>query len=405
MAWSNGNLRWQLQFASRSNVACRVDIYKRDYTGSTVTQLTGAATPVYWDEDDDDDLLNVIRVKTGYISVIENTYHELDTLHPSTDIDHYVEVYYGTTLAFTGFMKAQSFDAPYAPGPRIIKLPITSPLGVAEGIRMTALNQPTYITLGGLIYRVIGKLPANITQVIFPTAIVLDTGYSVDLMWKLQTLTYCNYNSDYDNYKEHEQEVFVAESVEYAIDAICNCLGLMCHDFPGLLVFTKVDYSGTYGVYTSASLLQDNITPTTTIDSSIVTDYSDTPILSDKGKEMNILPIKKLTVNYKDDFEKKAELMSSFDYSKFWTWIETQTQGKNITYKKFDPSVDSAFWNTGYFPMDDLTPPPYGEDYKHGLWFAEFGTSGMTKKILYRALANTATTRQILTWKLWKVPP
>ena len=94
MAWSNGNLRWQLQFASRSNVACRVDIYKREYTGSTVTQLTGAATPVYWDEDDDNDLLNVIRVKTGYISVIENTYHELDTLHPSTNIDHYVEVYY-----------------------------------------------------------------------------------------------------------------------------------------------------------------------------------------------------------------------------------------------------------------------------------------------------------------------
>ena len=405
MAWSYGNLRWQLQFKSKSNIACRIDIYMRDYQGTTVTQLTGAETPVYWDENDDENLLNVVRLKTGYINVVENTYHELNALHPAHDIDHYVEVYYNSLLTFTGFMKAEAFDSPYAPGPRVIKLPITSPIGVASGIKMGAVETPAYITLGTLVKRVIDKLPANITQIIFPTSVVLDTNYSVTLTWKLRTLMYCKYNDDFDNYKEHDQDVYVTESVEYVIDAICNCLGLMVHDFPGTLVFNKVDYSGTYGVYTADSLIQNNITPSSTIDSSTLTDYSNAPILSDKGKETNITPIKKLTISYNKDIEKTAELMSAFDYSKFWTWIQTTAQGKNITYKKYDKAVDSAFWNTGIFPMDDLTPPPYGEDYKHGLWFAEFGKSGMTKKILYRAVQGTVRNRSVLTWKLWKIPP
>ena len=169
MAWSNGNLRWQLQFASKSNVACCVDIYMRDYTGSTVTQLTGAATPIYWDEDNDENLLNVVRSKTGYLNVIENTYHELNALHPATDIDHYVEVYYGSTLVFTGFIKAQSFDVPYAPGPRTLKLPITSPLEVMDGLSMAVLSQPVYRTLGLILYTALHTVPANITQIIFPT--------------------------------------------------------------------------------------------------------------------------------------------------------------------------------------------------------------------------------------------
>ena len=68
MAWDYGKIRWQMQFKSRSNVACKVDIYMRDYTGNDVTQLTGAETPVSWDEDNDEDLLNVVRLKTGYIN-------------------------------------------------------------------------------------------------------------------------------------------------------------------------------------------------------------------------------------------------------------------------------------------------------------------------------------------------
>ena len=405
MAWSNGNLRWQLQFASKSNVACCVDIYMRDYTGSTVTQLTGAATPIYWDEDNDENLLNVVRSKTGYLNVIENTYHELNALHPATDIDHYVEVYYGSTLVFTGFIKAQSFDVPYAPGPRTLKLPITSPLEVMDGLSMAVLSQPVYRTLGLILYTALHTVPANITQIIFPTGITLDTGYVVDLSWKLLSLAYNPYNSDFDNYKQHDQETFTSNSVMYIIEGICNCFGMMVHDYPGMLVFNKVDYSGTYGVYDIVNFLQDNFTPTSTIDSSTLTDYSSIPILSDKGKEMNIMPVKKISINYKGEAEKKAELMQVYDYSKFWTWIQTTVQGKNITYKKFDPAIDSAFWNTGYFPMSDLTPPPYGEDTTRGLWLAEFGMNGLSKKILYRAQQNMSATRPILKWIIWNVPP
>jgi hypothetical protein len=247
-------------------------------------------------------------------------------------------------------------------------------------------------------------LPANITQIIFPTSIVLDTNYSVTLMWKMLTLVYCKYSSDFDNYREHDQDLFVTESVEYVINAICNGLGLMCHDFPGMLVFVKVDYAGTYGVYTAESLTLENITPASIIDSSILTNYSDTPILSNKGKETYITPVKKITINYDGDFEKKAELAAVYDHAKYWTWFQSVQDGQGITYKNFDPAVTSDSWNYGYFPTEDLTPPPYGEDTKHGLWLAELGKQGMTKKILYRAQQYTSRTTPILKWTIWKVP-
>lgn len=397
MAWSNGNIRWQLQFASRSNVACRVDIYKRDYTGSTVSQLTGAATPVYWDEDDDDDLLNVYRTKTGYINLIENTYHELDALRPSTDIDHYVEVYYNSTLAFTGFIKAQSFDNAFAPGPRTVKLPITSPLGVAEGLKIAQTTTPLNRTIAAILYYAFTKIPAEINQIIFPTGITINTNVSANLTWRVLSTAFCPYNSEYDNYKEHEQDVFTADNVRYVIESICNCFGLIVHDYPGMLVFSKVDYSGTYGVYDKSTLITISPTPSSTIDSSVVTDYSSSPILSDNGKETNIMPINKLTINYEGDRDTKRSM--KFDYAKFWTTLGIAY----VTMKNFDPQFSSSYWNTGYIPTDDLVPPPSGEDWKHGMWMCRCGDS-LEEKFLWRSYSNTQATTVILSWFLWSMP-
>lgn len=403
MAWSYGNLRWQLPFESRKGVTCRVDIYKRGYTGSSVTQLIGTDKPVYWDEDSDESLLTTVRSKTGYLNLIEETYGDLNDIYPATDIDHYVEVYYGSTCVFSGFIKAQTFGLPFTPGPRILKLPIQSPLEVASGIKMTAVDMPTYKSLGTILKEACTKLQSNITQVIFPVGITLDTGYTADLTWKVISLAYCPYNSDFDNYKEHDQDVFITKDVQYCINGICNCFGLMVHDFPGMLVFSKVDYSGSYGIYNVSSLDGTTLTPIATIDSSVATDYNNIDILSDNGKETQIMPVKNIEINYEGDFEKTVEI--TYDFAKFWWWQQTTSEGKLITYKKFDPALQSQFWNNGIFPTNDLTPPPYGPDTKRGLWMAEFGLNGLNKKILYRPNTGATATLPVLLWYLWVVPP
>jgi hypothetical protein len=77
MAWTNGNKRWTVQFKSLNGTTCRIDIYKRGYTGTIVDTLIAAANPINYSEDNDSDLLNnVIRFRTGYLRLIENYYND-----------------------------------------------------------------------------------------------------------------------------------------------------------------------------------------------------------------------------------------------------------------------------------------------------------------------------------------
>lgn len=402
MAWDYGKKRWQMTFQSLRGKNCQIDIYQRGYTANDVTTLLGTDKPVSWDEDDDDSLLSVLRDKTGYINVIEETYGTLNTLFPATDIDHYVEVYYDSVCVFSGFLQAQSFDLPYESSPRKIKIPIMSPLAVASGIKMDILSTPSFITVGDMLKRACNKLDAKITQVIFPTGITLDSGYTADLTWKINTLAFCEYNPDYDNYKQHDQVVFVAKDVEYVIEGICNCYGLIVHDFPGMLVFAKVDYNGTYGLYNIDTLDGSTITPVSTIDSSVVTDYSNINILSNRGSKKNIMPCKKIEISYEGKFEKDIEL--KFNYAKYWWWTDTG-DGKQITLNNYDPALASQYWNTGNFPMNDLTPPPYGEDWKWGVWLAKYGSGSMDDKILVRLRSGLSPTVTVLEWDTWYMPP
>jgi hypothetical protein len=86
-------IKYRLQFKSLKNEGCLVNVYVDGATSSAdtsktgadvpftvesgVTALTGAASPLVFNETDSDDLLEVVRQKTGYMSVIEHTPGEL----------------------------------------------------------------------------------------------------------------------------------------------------------------------------------------------------------------------------------------------------------------------------------------------------------------------------------------
>ena len=68
--------RWSLTFKSLNNVECNVYIYDEGWTGA-VTALIGADEPFFYQEDDDESLLTVLRYRTGYLRVVENSYNAL----------------------------------------------------------------------------------------------------------------------------------------------------------------------------------------------------------------------------------------------------------------------------------------------------------------------------------------
>lgn len=122
---------YTITFKSLMGKTCTIDI---DGGG---TALTGAADPFKWDETDSDDLLEVVRHRSGYINVVEEDYGDLDALHPDHSTDIPVTMSYDGKVVFTGFIQAQDFEAPYAPGPRVLNIPVQSPMGVAGERRLS----------------------------------------------------------------------------------------------------------------------------------------------------------------------------------------------------------------------------------------------------------------------------
>ena len=147
MAIPSRGIRWQIQFKSFKGYNCYVNIYLEGFTG-TPSQLTGGEVPVYFEEDDNDDLLKVVRVKTGYISFIEETYGQWSAVFPSTNLDRYVEILYNSQIVFRGFLQAQTFENNWESGPREIQIPIISTLGVTQSVHFnpTALGYETLRT-------------------------------------------------------------------------------------------------------------------------------------------------------------------------------------------------------------------------------------------------------------------
>ena len=127
---------YTLTFKTLADETC---IVKIDGGG---TALKGASNPFVFDEDADTNLLNVIRVKTGYLNLIETTNGSLDGLFATTNTQHTVEATIAGKLIFYGYLQAQNFGKRYAPAPQEISFPIISPLGViAEKHALTAKDR------------------------------------------------------------------------------------------------------------------------------------------------------------------------------------------------------------------------------------------------------------------------
>lgn len=286
-------IKWQIRFKSLRNVDCKVNIYVEGYTG-TPLQLTGGATPVYWEENDSKDLLKVVRTKTGYISFIEETFGQWSEVFPTTNIDRYVEVLYGTKVMFTGYLQAQSFENGWTAPPREIQIPIQSPLLAAQTLHFDAV-QPQMITIAQAMKWAIDKIGAPYKYIEFPTTIRFNSTFRASML--------SPYNESFNRSNVGEDTtVFTPVDIYTFIEGICNAYGLIVHDTPDRLIFMRFNAASneTYYRY-KVSDLPNVVTPQVDERYAVLT-FSDLfESASADNTESSILPLQQIVFNYNSE--------------------------------------------------------------------------------------------------------
>ena len=239
------NIRWYFTFKSQNGTTCRVNIFDNDWPEGFVQPLTGAADPFYYEEENSSDLLDdVLRYRTGYIRVVEPLYGSLDAIYPSSIFDRYVEFWYGEHLDFTGYIQMQDFGSTLERGPRVIELPVISPMGLWDKVKFTTIMPPTTKTIGQLLDIVLDGQP-RYTKVTCPDI------SGVGLWQTVYSLVVSPWNDDYHHSMNVNplQKIMEPETFSYLIECICKAFGWICHDTPQALIFTSFDYPNRYVYY------------------------------------------------------------------------------------------------------------------------------------------------------------
>lgn len=312
-------LRWQIQFMSLNGTSCHVDIYKESSETLEVIQLTGSSNPFYYDEDNGKDLLQRIRYRTGYIQVIEHSYHELEELIPESDASRYIEFYYGDRLDFVGYIQTQEQSSNWADFPRVWKLPVMSPLGLLGGITfgesqfsaaaIKNINNP----LSYVLYVMCQMTGVTYDRIYFPNSNGIRLNGYVN--WNLfaprnedfweGTLPVAMSNPRY-NYMTWNQ----------ILESLCDIYDWVCHDIPGGLIFTNFGYTGEYMEMQVHNGSYGNEGTSAFVGSTEYPFYNLFSLASDRGKEMLIQPIRKVTENFNCVQNEEAELnISSCEYA------------------------------------------------------------------------------------------
>ena len=253
-------LRWRIPFVSLKGKQCRIDIYDPNYTGQTVTELSTtnadapgvpAADPFYYEEDDDEDMLKVVRIKTGYINLVETQFGGLTDIYATSLKSRYVEVFYDSTLVFRGYIQQQTFENDWRPAPREVSLPVISVLGLTESLSFDAELSLTDKSLGYYMKQLLRKIEtidgaasvSKYNRVLFPgnaagdiTATIHPTVVTVD-------------SPDFSKTRSSSSSPYKGITLHDLLEGICNAYGWIAHDMPTCILFTQFDNSGTYYYY------------------------------------------------------------------------------------------------------------------------------------------------------------
>lgn len=157
-------IRWQIKFMSFLGTSYVLSIYDADYTGSTITQLTGAADPFVTSEDTDEVFYIPIRTQSGYIKFIVENDSIVGDMMPVLATDRPVVL---RTLAgavcWVGFLSQEQYSQPWEPCPYEVEIPVVSVMSAMQGIQFTQADG--YTSVLSLLNTINRYLPVNISAV------------------------------------------------------------------------------------------------------------------------------------------------------------------------------------------------------------------------------------------------
>lgn len=253
-------LRWRIPFTSRKGYYCHIDIYDPSYTGQTVIELSTtnpdapavpAPDPFYFEEDDDQDLLKVVRIKTGYINLVETQFDGLTDIYATSLKSRYVEVFYNSTLVFRGYLQQQTFENDWRPAPREVSLPVISVMGLTKSLSFDAELPLTDKSLGYYMKQLLRKIePTDGAASISKYNRVLFSGNAAgDITATIHPTVVTVDNPDFSKARSSSTQPYKGIMLYDLLEGICNAYGWIAHDMPTCILFTKFDNSSIYYYY------------------------------------------------------------------------------------------------------------------------------------------------------------
>ena len=305
--------KYNIPFRSLSNVSCLIEIWDRNYTGSVIELSASnpnapgvpAADPIYIEEDSNDNLMQPLRSKTGYINLVETTAGGLSSLRPLSSTALAVYFYYGSTLCFFGYIQAQSFGDDIEQPPRIMQIPICSPLELMRGQTFSIDTTLADVMLGNYL----DECLSYYDSVIIPLSVATDLDQNVHhpLQLRVDNRLVCPWNEDYDFGVPDSYQTTVSPyapiSYEEFLTAFCNLFGLVAHEFGKTVVFSRFDYNEQYVRLNVGDLQDDSYTTVVSGDSLINIPSSFVSRGVDNTAGL-ILPVRGVKINYGDFVER-----------------------------------------------------------------------------------------------------
>lgn len=300
--------QFTIPFKSLSGKDCLINIYNVKYTGSAVSLSTDdpnapaypAATPIYIEEDNSESLLNVVRAKTGYISLIERTFGALQSLYPETNRQCAIELYYDSELVFYGFLQAQAFHNEWAGAPRMLQFPIFSPFGTLGEQKMS--DDPT--TVDRMLGDYLDSVLNDYDYVILPLDIYTDEELWVHhaMQIKANSRIACPWNPDYNfglQMMGETPSLYAPITHLEFLEGFCNLFGLIAHEVGKTVVFSRFGYRGQYIKLEVGSLQDDEYTTTGMPTGANLLSWEQVfDVASTDNTESNVMPLGKLTFDY-----------------------------------------------------------------------------------------------------------
>lgn len=374
-------IRWRLQFRSKNNVGCLVNIYDDDETGTQnadttktgadvpfpveegVKELTGADNPFYFEERSSTDLFDMVKYHTGYINIKEIEEGTLDALRPTHTFSRFVTVYYGSMLVFSGYLQCQNYTYKLYDFPRDAKLAVVSPLGLLDGVKFEPTTEAGLVTVASVFDTVLNAVNptggqgvgTGYERIIFPmlsntaggTLSNTDANAPFSGMLNPHALCPLNTSAIYDT-DTPEENIYEPLTMLDFVKGFCNAYGYMLHDTPSALVFTRFYYPTlAMGVHryinvsslSSSSLSGEQLNTSTTIGNSLNVKASPRLTFRDLTPSMTENAPVSETVTTVDGINTSDSAAVEFNLYEY--------QGESAyvhVYRNLDPSVESDIW-------------------------------------------------------------